>query len=165
MESELCVSRRFLKNRWWNSWKIYLIGGPFKKYFRSNVPNFEPPPSPCLLFNNKNDLLAFRLTPPNLDECTFWLILSVNQIFKQSCYGCCTLVKYRLTWSCWRFAFKQQPSAACLNDKNITHHHHRLQPIYLLMAGTSLMSSCVTPYSFCASHPSMLLERTNATLS
>ena len=22
MESELCVSKRFLKNRWWNSWKI-----------------------------------------------------------------------------------------------------------------------------------------------
>ena len=40
-------------------------------YIRSNVSTFERPPSACLLFNNKNDVLAFRLTPPNLDECTF----------------------------------------------------------------------------------------------
>ena len=42
--------------------------------------------------------------------------------------------------------------AACLNEKNMTHHHHQLQWIYYLMAGRSLMSSCVTPYSFCVCH-------------
>ena len=41
--------------------------------------------------------------------------------------------------------------AACLNE--MTHHHPRLQLIYYLMAGRSLMSSCVITHSFCACHP------------
>ena len=45
--------------------KNSLLRGPFKKYMSSNVPVFEPPPFPCSLFNNKNDVLAFHFSVPH----------------------------------------------------------------------------------------------------
>ena len=53
----------------------------------------------------------------------------------------------------WLGLVRSLSPAACLNEKKMTHYHPRLQLIYYLMAGRSLMSSCVTPYSFCACYP------------